>query len=189
MKISGDDVVSADGYPRKFVFTAHGGDFDEFETGLDADPTVAEFTVLKRFEDSAYYIVTYDITLKEKGIYHIAVEEGIVYLTFEMQDGNYCVQARVPTREALATLREYCRENDLSFKLDRIYQEETLEADEFGLTDAQRTALLEAYERGYFEFPREATLDAIGEELGISRQAVSDRLRRGHKQLIKATIG
>lgn len=188
MRVSGDDVVLEDDYPRKCVFTAHGGSFDEFETALDEDPTVAEYTVLTKLEKTTHYIVTYDMAMEAQGIYHVAVEQDIVYLTFEMQDGEYFVRVRVPHREALATLREYCRANDIPFRLKRIYEEGPSAAGGYGLTDAQRTALQRAYELGYFDSPRTVTLDVIGDDLGISRQAVANRLRRGHNRLIEATI-
>jgi len=45
-----------------------------------------------------------------------------------------------------------------------------------------------AYERGYFDTPRETSLEEIAEELGITQQSLSSRLRRGHRRLIKATL-
>jgi Predicted DNA binding protein len=56
------------------------------------------------------------------------------------------------------------------------------------LTDTQREALVLAYERGYFNSPRESSLEAIGEELGITQQSLSSRLRRGHRRLIENTL-
>ena len=47
------------------------------------------------------------------------------------------------------------------------------------MTDAQQEALVLAYERGYFNTPRDVTMADLGEELGISQQAVASRLRRG----------
>jgi len=41
---------------------------------------------------------------------------------------------------------------------------------------------------GYFEIPREASTSDIGYRLGISAQAVSERLRRGHRKLVTSTI-
>jgi predicted DNA binding protein len=45
-----------------------------------------------------------------------------------------------------------------------------------------------AYERGYFESPREVTLTELGEELGITQQAVGSRLRNGSKYVIGSTL-
>jgi predicted DNA binding protein len=61
-------------------------------------------------------------------------------------------------------------------------------ATEVFLTDTQQEALVLAYERGYFESPREVTLEALGEELGISQQAVGSRLRGGIKNVLGNTL-
>lgn len=53
------------------------------------------------------------------------------------------------------------------------------------VTDRQREALQLAYRRGYFDEPRKTTLDEVASELGISRQALASRLRRGYRTLIR----
>ncbi len=61
-------------------------------------------------------------------------------------------------------------------------------ATEDTLTDTQQEALILAYERGYFESPRKITMAELGEELGISQQAVASRLRRGIKHVLGRTL-
>ncbi|MFC7027483.1 helix-turn-helix domain-containing protein [Halomicroarcula sp. GCM10025710] len=41
---------------------------------------------------------------------------------------------------------------------------------------------------GFFDEPRTATLEDVAAELGISRQAVANRLRRGHRALIREML-
>jgi predicted DNA binding protein len=57
------------------------------------------------------------------------------------------------------------------------------------LTARQRETLRLAHERGYFEIPREVTLDDLADELGVSNQAVSERLRRGCTHVIGDLFG
>ena len=45
-----------------------------------------------------------------------------------------------------------------------------------------------AYERGYFNSPRDVTMTELGEELGISQQAIASRLRRGIRQILGRTL-
>ena len=61
-------------------------------------------------------------------------------------------------------------------------------ATEEAVTDTQQEALVLAYEHGYFESPRWATMDEFGEELGISQQAIASRLRRGIKHILGSTL-
>ena len=46
-----------------------------------------------------------------------------------------------------------------------------------------------AVDMGYFSVPREAATEDLAERLDVSHQAVSERLRRGTKALVTATIG
>jgi len=188
MQFSGEDIVTQEGVPRKFAFSAHGTRFDEFEAALRRDPTVERYEVLQREADRAYYVVTYDTEAVGKGTYHVAVEHDIAFTNVQLRDGEYTIQARVLDRESLRALRRYCRENGITFRLRRIYREARSSEDASGLTDPQRRALLLAYEQGYFDSPRETTLSELGDELGITRQALAERLRRGHKRLIEATM-
>jgi len=187
MQISGEDIILADGSPRKFVFTARGADFDAFGQALRADPTVSAFTVLEQFPDAAYYIVTYAEDATLEGTYHVALEHDILYTDIDLRDGEYSVRARVPDRDALTALREHCRANDIPFRLERLYREET-DGDATVLTGPQAEAINCAYDQGYFDTPRQTTLDRIATELGISRQALADRLRRGYKRLIETHV-
>lgn len=61
-------------------------------------------------------------------------------------------------------------------------------SDRIGLTPTQLEAVLAAFERGYFEVPRRTTLEVLADELGVSDQAVSERLRRGLETLLEAAL-
>jgi predicted DNA binding protein len=45
-----------------------------------------------------------------------------------------------------------------------------------------------AYDRGYFNSPRDVTMAELGEELGVSQQAIASRLRRGIRQVLGQTL-
>ncbi|EFW93068.1 DNA binding domain-containing protein [Haladaptatus paucihalophilus DX253] len=52
-------------------------------------------------------------------------------------------------------------------------------------TEQQHETLRSAMDRGYYEIPRRMTTTDLAEELGVSHQAVSERLRRGHRCLVE----
>jgi len=56
---------------------------------------------------------------------------------------------------------------------------------EFDLTASQREALRTAFEKGYFDIPRRVTLVDLAGQLGVSDQAVSERLRRAQSKLVR----
>ena len=69
-----------------------------------------------------------------------------------------------------------------------IYQVEERRQGKFGLTDEQRTPLEMAFKFGYYNVPWDVGLMASSKELNISHQAASERLRRGHRNLVQNTI-
>ncbi|MFB6074807.1 MAG: helix-turn-helix domain-containing protein [Haloarculaceae archaeon] len=188
MRLSGTDIVMDEGRPHKFMFTASGTQFDALESALDEDPTVAEYTAVTTLEDTGHYVVTYAETVETTGAYPGAIEQNIVYLTVDLQDGVYTVRARVSDRDALAAFVEYCAEQSIPLRVERIFTENRETEVGYGLTGDQREALTVAYDRGYFDLPRAASLADVGRELGITAQAASGRIRRGQKRLLEATI-
>ena len=57
------------------------------------------------------------------------------------------------------------------------------------LPSEQREALVAAVKRGYYERPREVTLDELSEELGCPRSTLSYRLRSAESKLAKSFAG
>jgi predicted DNA binding protein len=95
---------------------------------------------------------------------------------------------RFPSREALSEYRSYLEKQGIEFRLERLYDAERTDGDEIGLTEQQRETLLLALEMGFFDIPRQTTTAGLAEELGISNQAVSERLRRGYAGLVKQLL-
>lgn len=56
------------------------------------------------------------------------------------------------------------------------------------LSEEQREAVLLAYRHGYFEVPRNCTIQDLADEVGISDSAFSQRLRRGVSICVQETI-
>jgi predicted DNA binding protein len=52
------------------------------------------------------------------------------------------------------------------------------------LTDRQRECLTVAHREGYFEVPRECTLAAVAEELGVDTSSASETIRRATARVI-----
>lgn len=171
---------------------AYGDDFEVFEDGLDADPTIAEFVLLAEIEDHRLYRVTFTEAAEDKFIFPIATELDVTFLDIAVTKEGVHYNARFPSREALLEIRDACRERDLTFHLNRMYNEEQTKRvgrdSKYGVTEAQREALLAALDYGYYAIPREATLEEVASELGISTQAISTRLRRGLANLLDSTL-
>jgi predicted DNA binding protein len=94
----------------------------------------------------------------------------------------------VPDREQLARLWAFAEDNDMDVRLQRTNEYAGPITEDADLTAAQREALLTALDAGYFEEPREVTLDEVATELDISQPAAGGLLRRGIKRLLLATV-
>jgi len=77
--------------------------------------------------------------------------------------------------------------------LERIYPLEAGASDSVSrrweFTPAQEEALRAALSAGYFEVPRRATAGEVADDLGISKSAFLERLRRGLGSLLETVFG
>lgn len=100
---------------------------------------------------------------------------------------GWVFQLRFPDQASLEEFTEAAPERGISIDLLERFEPE----DEIGpfdnITDRQFHAIGVAFEAGYFDVPRKTTLAVLGEQLGITEQAVSERLRRGLARLLETT--
>ncbi|MEY7851579.1 helix-turn-helix domain-containing protein [Natrarchaeobius sp. A-rgal3] len=90
-------------------------------------------------------------------------------------------------RETLEEFREFWVRNG-GFTLRRLTPDGDARGTGDGLTDPQFEALRTAYEMGYFDVPRTASLSDVAEELGITAPSLSERLRRAQTHLVATTV-
>lgn len=178
-----------DGEVGHYILWAEGGDFEAFEANLDADPSVTDPRTLTKLETRRLYRVS-----STEGIYETATHPrwsdlGLVFLEAEATHEGWTFRMQVPDREALAEYRDLYRERDRPFQLRTIYRESDARGGpEPELTDPQREALVAAYESGYFDVPQEVSQADVAARLDISPQALSERLQRGTRTLVGATL-
>jgi hypothetical protein len=105
-------------------------------------------------------------------------------------EGNkIIVTVLVPDRATLRELIERLRATDASVSVYRITRtnadkEESIVIDVTDVTEKQRQALQVAIDAGYYETPRRADLEDLSEQLGISKSAVSQRLKAVESRLV-----
>lgn len=167
---------------------ATGDDFDAFETALSSDPSVASATQLEDAGDRRLYRVQIS-EQAEVVMYPADLEVGASRLAVTATARGLDVRMRFPDRDAIRRFRDICAERDISLSLRKLYEgSDSADHGRYGLSSKQRRALHRASEKGYYQVPREIGLDELADELGISRQAVSERLRRGSDILIRNTL-
>lgn len=183
------DVESVDGLPNEHPVTvmwAEGGDLAAFDDALRDDPTVAEVVRLESFPSRSLY--QYRVS-DDAGVvlYPRWVELGGAQLNVEASGGEWYQRVRFPDRAALREFRSICADHDVSFVLHRMYNDSE-SVDHHPLTDAQQEAVSVAFDSGYFEVPRDASLEEVAGELGVSQQATSERLRRAMRHLAAEVV-
>lgn len=167
---------------RPYLFLwAMGGDIERFEAAMAEDETVTDVERYLELDEETLYRMR--ITPETEVVsYPTWVEVGAEQLAVHYADGWWHNRLRLPDREALSTIREWCDDVGVTFELECVYSDDPTSVHE--LTAPQREALRAAYEAGYFEVPRDASMNDIADRLDISGQAVSERLRRAHQTLV-----
>jgi predicted DNA binding protein len=160
---------------------------DRLETALDSDPTVAAAEELVRTDDRRLYRMewTPDIC----SLCRLLLTSTAILRTASASASHWRVEILYPSRETIRQTSEYCEQYNLSFDIESVRCLDPEQTMECGLTPHQYEALTVACEQGYFAVPREANLEEIATEMGISHQALSERLRRGHQTLLTAVLG
>ena len=177
----------------KVILWAWGDDFQTFERSLDTDSTIREYNCLTKFEEQRLYRIIPSEEGEEVFTYHPMTEHDIISLHEIGNCEGLTIRARFPGRAALTAYREFCQEKGLTFQLQTLYQENQYVGDNeiqqpHGLTPSQREVLQISLEQGYFAIPRQSTLEEIADELDVSVQAVSTRLRRALEKLLQNTV-
>ncbi|MFC4447651.1 helix-turn-helix domain-containing protein [Halorussus aquaticus] len=188
-----EDIRSDHDSEWRVIFWASGDDFEAYEAAFADDPDVADYELLTELPNRRLYRVTLAEETNQRALHPIVVEQDITILDLTMTAEKLRLLARFPSREALAAFRDACHERDMEFHLEQLYDEESVTNDggvesQYGVTEPQRDALLRALEAGYFDVPRGTKMAAIADEMGVSTTALSRRLRRGQRNLLRNTL-
>lgn len=151
------------------------------------DSDVNGFELLAELKDRQLYRM--DWVAHIRLLVRILVEEEATILDAHGRDGRWMLRILFSEHDALSRTREFCEQNGIPFGVKAVYQLSEGRQRMFGLTQEQYEALVAATEHGYYDIPRTADTDALAAELGITPQALSERLRRGQRTLNRNVLG
>lgn len=161
-------------------------DFDATDEALAADPSVNEVVDAYEFSDQKYYQLDWSEDVDQRIDTYVDQRGSI--LDAEANADAWNVRIRFVSRDQFDAFRDALTERGTSFEL-RDLTEPGAPRQTFGeLTPDQRDTLVVAREAGYYDVPRGTTVREIADELDVSHQAVSERLRRGTANLIDDTL-
>lgn len=160
-------------------------DFGAVDRALTADSTVAGHSVVGEVDGHRLYELTW--TDPTEVTFHLLERFGGHLRYANLAEGEWAVELLFPTRERLSRMYDSCTERGLPVTVDSIHELDDTTADQ-PLTENQRRTLERALATGYYDIPRETTLTDLSEEMDISHQALSERLRRAHKRLVATAL-
>lgn len=162
---------------------ATGADLTLIEDALTADESVMDVELLAEIDDDGLYAMDWvaDIQL----LTHLLTEAEATIIEAYVKADQWRLRLMLPERAALSALDEFCRENDIPIDITGIHEMDADRYGRLGFTDSQREALSAALDSGYYEIPRSTNLGELANDLDISHQALSERLRRAHKILVE----
>ncbi|WP_096390133.1 helix-turn-helix domain-containing protein [Halopenitus persicus] len=178
-----------------FLVTVQEGDRTAVENAFGSAADVGKWTHIGDAGDTRRYQVLPAFSFEEQlgaalddlsGLEALATTDAIID-RIEVRPGGWRQTGWFADRETFGRFASFWRRN-AGFRLHRLTNQSDPEPPGEGLTDRQDEALRTAYERGYFDVPRGASLAEIAAELGISTSATSERLRRAQTELIEGTV-
>ncbi|MFC7166253.1 bacterio-opsin activator domain-containing protein [Halospeciosus flavus] len=164
-------------------FWIRGDDDDAFADAIERDPTTQSVTRLDEYEDTTLYRAEW--TQNIESIVYAYVDIGATILDAVGRADNWELRMRFDDEQHVRDFGDYCDRNDAPFTLHRLYHpSEPRTSGQYGLSTKQREALTIALERGYFDVPRSVSMEVLADDVDISQQSFSKRLRRAHRNLI-----
>jgi predicted DNA binding protein len=156
------------------------------EEAFAHDPTVATFTPLDETGTAQLYRMEW--ATRVKSVLKMLTHAGATICDAAGRAEGWQLRVLYPDRDALRATYEFCADHNVTLDMRTVRTPDSDAHTQLGpggsLTREQYDAIALAYKRGYFAVPRTATLEDLAEEMEISHQALSERLRRAHNALI-----
>lgn len=169
------------------MFWIEASDFDAVDGALSDDPTVAEFSTVTEGIGQRTYRIVYsdDATLLTPTI----LDTGGLTQEARSHANGWILRLQLPDHETLVALNDFAEAHGIHLEILDLQQDPGITNESnYGLTDRQIEALVAAYAYGYYDDPRDTTMEELASILDISNTAASGRLRRGAARLVEELL-
>ena len=169
------------------LFWIHNSTRHSFLESVQRHPAVTSAAEVDVFDDRA--LVTLDWDANHDHLFEgITESEGQLLNAIGTPD-TWEFELRFPDHDALSEFRTHCEDAQILLEVQRVYNPTKPDAGPwYGLTELQREAIMLAAQTGYYDIPRGCTTKELADELGISDQAVTERLRHAIVSLVTYTL-
>ena len=169
------------------LFWIHNSTRDSFVETVQRHPAVNNASEVDEFKDRTLFTLDWDAN-QDHVFRGIGANEGQL-LSAVGTPGAWDFELRFPNHDALSEFTAHCEDAQVSLEVSRVYNPTTPDVGPwYGLTEPQRKAIRLAVDIGYYDIPRGCTTKDLADELGISDQAVTERLRRAIVALVTYTL-
>jgi len=160
---------------------------DAVQRFLELETTIEQPKIVDTVGDHTLF--RYRSPRTKDGLLAALTDTDVTLLSATGTREGWLIHVQSDKQRAISAFDDRCRHAGIRLTL-RDIQRVTAPSEQShpAVTDAQREALLLAYEHGYYSEPRETTLDELADRVGISRQAFASRLRRGYRTLIESHL-
>lgn len=162
-------------------------DIEAVEAALADSPLVEDAQLVDRIGEEALFGVTWSDDID--GVIETISETDFVILSGTGHGDRWSFRLRFSETDELSSFYQRVKEKDIPVTIEGVYDPaqyaglpETL------LTQDQAEAISVALQEGYFDVPRRISLVELGERLGISGSAASQRIRRGLSKLFEVAL-
>ncbi|WP_049985859.1 helix-turn-helix domain-containing protein [Halobellus rufus] len=175
-----------------FIWASTNQDLTEvlskFEQRIRDSDLVRELHSLDRLEDGTLYRIEWGNCSDDGLLTALKTAEATILDAWGKQTWNFRV--RFVDGDCLTKFHDVLRESGVTIDVERTHlvTEDSTRRWNFGLTPEEREALTLALQWGYFETPSQTDLAELGDELDITKQSVSGRLRRGNQKILQQTL-
>ena len=168
-----------------FVRVKH-GELEGLTEILEADPSVEEVELFGETDEEYFYRLVWDDTAQVVG--YMVNGHGATVQEATATNGEWHLRVLFPERNGLSATGEYAEESEFALDVKRIYGVDRIEQARYDLTEQQHETLIGAAEKGYYDIPRKINATDLAADLDISHQALSERVRRAHKNLVMSAL-
>lgn len=169
------------------LFWVYNSTRDSFVESINRHPVVANAAQVDEYDDRTLFTLDWDAS--QDHVFQAIKGNNGHLLSATGTASTWKFEVRFPYRTQLSSFSTECENAQITLDVHRIYSPEETETDPLcGLTRPQYDAIMLAMEWGYYDIPRRCTTKELADELGISDQAVMERLRRAISTVMQNTL-
>lgn len=166
---------------------ATSSEIDELDGALEDDRTIRQVVSLSRDDDFMLYRITWGPKVRT-AIETIVQADGSLLGAYGQAD-RWQLRLLFPDQASVSETYDNWRDHSIDPSIQRVNRvSDVADYNGVNLSSCQHETLIKAFESDYYDIPRGITLYGLADQLGVSHQALSERLRRGHRNLIATTL-